>query len=357
MLNVGFDTDVFREYREEIEQANLSMLQTLSMLGSIIGCGLFLISLIPNITPLTLTPGYAILAGVMLCTLIASQTFLKTNRKAVRYVWWFMLAAIYMAGILLGSVLQPNSSAVTLIVFIVAAPLFFIDRPAVIYAITGVMVILFFFFTNKYKSPNLANADTANACVFYLLGTFTCHQNVKTKMREIVGRRMLRRQRDTDGLTGLRNRRSSEDEISEYLHEVSEPALLLLLDVDNFKAINDRYGHDCGDRVLQAISSVLGRYFRANDILGRLGGDEFLVFLPYCTVSASIRAKLSSMLSDVRIIHAAENDGEGVGLSVGIAQYPKDGVTFQKLYINADEALYRAKQNGKGRYFVCGEEA
>ena len=122
-----------------------------------------------------------------------------------------------------------------------------------------------------------------------------------------------------------------------------------MLDVDNFKQINDTYGHLVGDEVLHHIGEELKRCFRKYDVVGRVGGDEFLVFMkgiPGLEIAKKGAAKI------LKIFVENENALRSVSASIGVALYPRDGQNFKNLYQKADEALYRAKQTGKNRYFL-----
>lgn len=126
---------------------------------------------------------------------------------------------------------------------------------------------------------------------------------------------------------------------------------LLVIDVDNFKLVNDSNGHDCGDRVLKQVSSALRNSFRSTDIIGRIGGDEFLIFLPNCIDPEIIRERVTKFLDDISEINISAGEHiPRIGASIGIALTPEDGNSFKDLFKHADEALYLSKQNGKNQY-------
>jgi diguanylate cyclase (GGDEF)-like protein len=118
-----------------------------------------------------------------------------------------------------------------------------------------------------------------------------------------------------------------------------------MLDMDNFKSINDEYGHIKGDEVLVRFSAIIKEYFGENDILCRIGGDEFVVF------SKGEPEKLKPKKKANDIIYALKNDpmlaGFNVSASIGVSVAPNDGTEFIALYNNSDKALYHVKQNGK----------
>ncbi len=160
----------------------------------------------------------------------------------------------------------------------------------------------------------------------------------------------LQRLADHDSLTGLKNRRRFEEdlrrELARSLREGSTGALLVL-DLDEFKPVNDNHGHLTGDRVIEEVASVLGRRARETDVLARVGGDEFAIVLPHCDAEEA-RTVADAM---VRAIREHEVGTEGVSrvtASVGIALFGAGTeATFDSVLSDADAAMYAAKQAGR----------
>lgn len=155
----------------------------------------------------------------------------------------------------------------------------------------------------------------------------------------------LRQRAESDPLTGLLNRVESEKQIDTYLLLNNDPAAFVLVDVDDFKHINDHYGHQFGDEVLKTIAMVLNAVFRANDIVGRLGGDEFIIFLK--GVDRSVAEWKLGQLTESLEKHIGNLD-ESITLSLG-AVSTNQSRSFSSLYKMADTALYHAKQLGKNQ--------
>lgn len=156
-----------------------------------------------------------------------------------------------------------------------------------------------------------------------------------------------------DGLTGLFNRRVFEEmlELEGRKREVS-PFSLLVIDVDNFKMINDTYGHPAGDLVLQMIARILRERTRGSDVVARSGGEEFTVMLPSVNplVAVEIGERIRNKLSRTTVTYNGKQIH--VTASVGIShRSAKDPCTMRELVTHADQALYEAKRTGKNR--VC----
>lgn len=154
-----------------------------------------------------------------------------------------------------------------------------------------------------------------------------------------------------DVLTGLWNRKHVEDEIERHLSSGEERGVFFIFDLDNFKLINDTYGHIMGDAVLVRFAEVLGASVGPRDVAARIGGDEFVCFLKgeytadeireYCTMV------IERMESDVSEIIGSD---ALITVSIGVALAPDDGYDYLSLCSKADKALYHVKQNGKNNY-------
>ncbi|MCR9121574.1 MAG: EAL domain-containing protein [Phyllobacteriaceae bacterium] len=159
-----------------------------------------------------------------------------------------------------------------------------------------------------------------------------------------------------DTLTGLFNRASFTERLENAvrgLERYGTPFTLLFLDLDKFKLVNDTYGHPVGDRLLAEVSRRIQSVVRKDDCVARLGGDEFAIILEQCN-DAVFAAKLASrLISEVLEAYVIDGETLWIGISVGIALAPQHGTRPEQILRNADLALYRAKEDGRGvfRYF------
>ena len=162
----------------------------------------------------------------------------------------------------------------------------------------------------------------------------------------------LEKRSKTDSLTGLLNKQETEAEIMKVIENAPNDrcGTLLMIDVDKFKEINDSFGHVAGDRVLTAIGDMLQRTFKGMDIKGRIGGDEFMVFLRDITKSDTAFKLAAKILEKARRLFPGEPLGESVSLSIGISMFPDHGKKFEDLYRAADMALYYVKERGRDFY-------
>ncbi len=175
-------------------------------------------------------------------------------------------------------------------------------------------------------------------------------------------RHMLERLAATDPLTGVFNRRMfrelCEREVARSLRS-GEPFSLLVADLDHFKQVNDRHGHLVGDEVLRAISECIQSELRASDILGRWGGEEFVVLLPMCppATAFAVAERLRVRVESLNLPSPDEEESPiritiGVTISLGVSIFRGSADTLDAVFRRSDAALYRAKTTGRNRVLM-----
>lgn len=163
----------------------------------------------------------------------------------------------------------------------------------------------------------------------------------------------------TDSLTGLFNRRFLFSLAEKYLSEsirYSKPLSLIMLDIDLFKEINDKYGHPIGDSIIQFVAYTTKSLLRKEDVIARVGGEEYLVLLPNTNAQAAslIAEKIRSHIDKQYVT------GDWLGkiypkISLGVSSYEQGDTKFDQIYVRADKALYQAKLTGRNR--ICVQDA
>ena len=160
----------------------------------------------------------------------------------------------------------------------------------------------------------------------------------------------------TDALTGLWNRAYTEETVGAMLQNNSG-GYLFMMDMDNFKAINDIYGHIAGDRTLQAFAGALKRQAGPKDVVCRIGGDEFMIFFAGEFTKDDMCSRAAAIISDMGAFLQESRFETNSSVSVGIAQAFVDAEDFTSLYNAADKALYYVKQNGKNAYHFFSDHS
>ena len=159
---------------------------------------------------------------------------------------------------------------------------------------------------------------------------------------------------ERDPLTGVFNRKAAETAIRDYLKRVQEDEVcaFIILDMDNFKEINDVYGHKAGDEVLVKLAGLVSRTFRRSDIIGRFGGDEFILCLTREDGASDVHACAKALQCAVCKQIALPGRTGSVTVSIGACVVPDAGVSYTELLQRADSAVYQAKRRGKNQYCV-----
>ena len=175
--------------------------------------------------------------------------------------------------------------------------------------------------------------------------------NVISRTKFIKENKELQSRAETDLLTDLLNKIATEKKIKDYLQNEGKDkkSMMFVLDIDNFKKINDTMGHAFGDEVLSTLGKQLRAEFRVNDIIGRTGGDEFTIFLKDLKDDATMKREAERVAMFFRNFKVGEYTKYFATASIGAAVYPSDATDFETLYKSADNALYKAKKRGKNQ--------
>ena len=194
----------------------------------------------------------------------------------------------------------------------------------------------------------------------FLVNPENNHLSIAIISRDIDARKKkeeeLLRAAETDEMTGTLNRAAITKKITTFLgtEGLNSSHALFMIDIDNFKRLNDTLGHQEGDRLLVDLVNAVKACFRNTDLVGRVGGDEFFVLMKHCPARYIAEYKASALMTAVSNVCSAYKKYD-ISASVGISIYPADGTSLTELYKNADDALYYAKQHGK-HTFVFAED-
>ncbi|MCM1159691.1 MAG: sensor domain-containing diguanylate cyclase [Roseburia sp.] len=181
--------------------------------------------------------------------------------------------------------------------------------------------------------------------------------NVISRKRYSDQSKALAKKADTDLLTELNNKIATERKIREYIRDNQDSqALMFVFDIDNFKKINDTRGHAFGDEVLRTIGMRLKAEFRMSDVIGRVGGDEFILLLKNIKDESILKKESGRVAGLFRDFKVGQYSKYKVTASIGCAVFPRDADNFEDLYKAADRALYKAKQRGKNQLAFYRDE-
>ncbi|MBI3576051.1 MAG: GGDEF domain-containing protein [Gammaproteobacteria bacterium] len=204
--------------------------------------------------------------------------------------------------------------------------------------------------------PDLRDVITLHTVFFALFGGIIILYAYALTQSIERARRQLERERSTDMLTGLLNRRAlyeRAEELFQRLERGDRPLVVVFADIDRFKRVNDTHGHQVGDRVLTEIAQLLNTSVRGTDVVGRFGGDEFILLLPDTVLDGgtTVAQRLQQILADWT--RARQLD---LSLSIGLGQAPQHGRDLKSVLERVDQAMYRSKLGrGQGGILRVGE--
>lgn len=219
--------------------------------------------------------------------------------------------------------------------------------------------------TVKARKPNLeqtlqrANGELFPVEIFLGKSKFNNETTYTAVIRDITQRRKDEQEIQklilTDPLTNLANRRHFNQELQRSIESAQRLKLsvgLLMIDLDNFKPVNDTFGHNIGDKVLEKVSRRLEKIVRRVDLVARLGGDEFAIILNSVENHFDTATPAQKVIDSISQTMHIEGITIKISATIGIAIFPKDALELEDFIHHADKALYKAKSLGKGRYFL-----
>ena len=346
----GIEKDEYNAIKKEAYISNFEVWRILHFLMLAIFGGLFTCSLFSEL----LRPNCIIyLAALIYSAVIIGLFFiLKKDSLIAQFLIYLTISLLFLFGIGL-SLRNPETQAVSFIAFLLITPMFMIDKPFFMAFELSIASLVFVLWTGNVKPYEVWQAYCANIVPFTIIGIFLNVIANSIRIKEFVLKRKLSIQKDTDDLTGLKNKGATIREISKLIDDDSfNKGIMYVMDIDKFKTINDTYGHDVGDDVILQFGHFLGNLFNGDEIIGRFGGDEFIVFIK----NADDKETACRIAEDIvkgcgeKVIYS---DGSSkVSTSVGIALYHGEEKEYSELFKKADVALYEAKADAVNRYHI-----
>ena len=344
----GITPEEYYSIRSAREEKNRGILFVTSGLGSLVFFGLLIISLFES----SYKQNTVLYGSLFICELLVlffAWKCLPKKPDLITPITYISIFAIFTYAIILGTFNSPKITSTTFCVFLIAIPMIIMDRPWRLITFNAAQVVIFCVCSYKVKAWDVASVDILNAVSFYFLGAVLNTYMIKTKAKELTLRRYIEHDRDTDPLTLLYNKAAVGREISNHIDN-GGTGVFMFVDLDNFKKINDTYGHAMGDDVLHEFGDCIRRIFRHTDILGRFGGDEFIIFLPHPIDEDVVSTRAQDLLDLMQETIKIEDDTIDFHASIGIAKCPENGATYEDVMEKADKALYYSKKNGKNMF-------
>ena len=348
----GIEKDEYNKVKRNAYVSNFEVWRILHLLMDAVFLFLFVSSLFNDFMGMNKWFYLGMLVYSIMATLMCF-IFKKKDSILGQLLIYLSISGLFLFGCFITSN-KPDLPGITFIAFLLIAPLFMIDKPYFMSLELIVASTVYLIWMSFVKESYVFKVDLANVIIFTIIGIIT-HIIVNSfRIKEFVLIRKINIQKDLDELTGLKNKAALTREITEYIEGSghSKKGLFFVLDIDFFKQINDHYGHDIGDIILDELGKYFLEKFTNDEIVGRFGGDEFVIFIKD-NDDADYAKKLALEISkEVAEKIKLPNNNEQIGVSIGIAVYQGHETHYSDIFKKADEALYKAKANRQMIYSI-----
>jgi diguanylate cyclase (GGDEF)-like protein len=340
----------FKKCAVEIDRSNLYMLRRSCMYTSIVFvCMLFFaVTCIPgfNVTLGHILMAVMLIAYFFINALIRKRGSISTVQTATVCLFFYFLVG--MSFILIEMLSNITNHTRWLPLLLMIFPVLFIDRLYKYVIEEAFLIAVYAAISWFYKDPIMFSRDFYTVIAAFILSQLVERIILGVRSKQGLAMVELRRYSSVDKLTHVYNKGALLEEMDSYLEENrgTNPCAMCIIDVDSFKQVNDSLGHNGGDLLLEHIGKLLLENFRPTDIIGRFGGDEFIVFMPGMKDSQLVELRCRSvqmMLTDFYI-----GNSEPFSLSIGVI-IDEGSHSREELFRMADDALYKSKMAGKNR--------
>ena len=359
MKYFGYEKEEYIKCQELTFQTNTTFFKYLGYGGMIVlGIFVLLSFVLPNIFgrfQQIYTVGTVYTIGILLLYLLV-----PTMRKKAIAIIYLEMTVLFCVGAAL-SLRCPTEKATIFPMLMVILPIFIIDNFYRYTSFNLIATILYSLLVARIKVPQIAFEDIYDIIVFFVLGIIVYFVSRRILVKGLISRaevddtldkyRMvqaeLRERAQHDSLTKLYCRSAFIEEMEKCSISTEKIQALAILDIDHFKQFNDVYGHQLGDKVIVTVADVLTKSVDDGDIVGRLGGDEFILFLKDADRKENVQVKVEKILYELNGSYIKDN--LEIRASVGVVILNEKNKDFDELYRCADIALYHAKSKVRNR--------
>lgn len=345
----------FLDCREESGRQNLRMLKKITIL--LVPFILFEFFFTPFLVRgWTISLPYYVLFGFVVLT--AGISIFYASRPKIHYHVANTICTLFILGMFIITAwidIFPyrNVPASFVPLLLIVTPTVFVLRFRLIIPLMAIVDLVYSIVALWYKVPRIAQSDVFTAFIGLVLGYMMTLTIVQLRIRDNNAKREYQRRCMVDPVTGILNKFSFENSLRDTLNARDETheCALLLVDIDNMKRMNDELGKLVGDMFLENVAEFLTSIFRGSDIIGRVGGDEFMVYVRNLKSEDWLAGKCSRIQHEIKAI-SNENGNINMTCSIGAAVAGKVPVSFEQMYTQADDSLYKAKTRGRGKYVL-----
>ena len=338
----GYETDIFDKYRDSVTKSNQIAVKMFSVLAIFCTLIIMVFGIVTKQPETGLIYCFLALCAGVYGAYVSFQN--DCTRERLLVAGYFLCIATYTLSIY-GAVTYKSDAFWIGTLLCMACYIFdYAWRVSLLQIASFVAIRLVWSTTGMAIDP----VRGVFSSLYLVISLVTCYALNRARVRLIAGQQKSQYQADTDLLTGLTMRTAAQQMIQDHL-KTDKHGVMMLLDLDRFKSVNDRLGHQMGDTVLIDVANDLKRMFRNSDVLSRLGGDEFVVYMN------SVPEKEWAMERAAQVVRAVRRwVGNGttniqISASVGIVMTDMVERDYDELYRAADIAMYAAKSQGGNR--------
>lgn len=332
-----FQSRCFKAWPDKIAEANLESIGFFTGFGPLV----VFLSAIHNAYDWKTVMTSLLYTGCYLLYCLAIQQFAPKNATLAAYL--VQLPGI-VAGIAMCTWIDRVTMGYTIMIMLAVFPLFIFDKPWRLTLYSLAIAVIFTAISASMKVNSLVMHELRHTLIALLTGW-------TANMFLLNSRIVSIEQGEYDPLTRLYNRRGAESQIQTEL-DAGHAGILLMIDVDCFKAVNDNYGHEYGDKILVDVARCLQKFFRKDDIIMRYGGDEFVVFIRGTIGREALKRRLGALCREIHELDTFP-DGTHTSISIGAAPYNgRSGEDYESLCRRADVQLYQAKSAGRDGFKI-----
>lgn len=346
--------DALSGHKDERDAENLHCVWLLGIYGMVGSLFMLLVSFLTgnNIVAEGASVYYIL---VFVYYMMLSDQFQRRAKRNPLVTLYILFAVLLASEILIETSLQKDKAAFIFPVFLIVFPVFLLDYPLRILIFEVVFSLIYFGTDLSMKQTFVVQTDILRILMADLAAFFVYTYLVSRRVSLMTVTKDTRNEATHDALTGIYNRGGGQSEIRELLAS-NVSGTFILLDIDNFKHVNDTYGHEMGDEALKAVANILSANFRKVDVVMRMGGDEFIVYAVGMVDVHFVEDKMSHVKEAMHTIILDKNSGDHVSISAGCIINLGSYHDYDSLYTSADKLLYHTKQHGKDGFTITDRE-
>lgn len=345
----------FVDARDENARSNLRILKKVSIFSILLVVFAYFVT--PHIiSGWQVSPPYfwfipAVLFFTIYSVLYAKRPEINPNVANASCVVFIIVIELLV--VLIDVFLGSRSQASFMPMIFIMVPGVFIFPFRVLVPLLAGSEMVYVFALLKYKTIELAEIDIFTSLVGLMFGYLMAFTIVQLRIKDNNAKREYQRRSMVDPVTGILNKFSFENSVREALkaREINTLSALVVLDIDNLKRMNDELGTMVGDMFLEDVAEYLTHIFRGSDIIGRVGGDEFMVYIRSMNNEEWLSQKCFRLQQEVKAL-SNEHGNINMTISIGAAIVKEQKVSFDQMYGVADNSLYKAKTRGRGKFTV-----